>query len=268
LHREAGFEAVLFALAAAFALLGFGPPSLGGSVGFEPGPRPDGALRLVTWNVGSGLDGRMRGLARDDAAAVAAALAELDADVVALQEVGDEVDTVLRALGSGWKAARGSGGTALLARGIRASAIDSFGGGRRGVLLELEAEEARLALAVVHAHAFDARARNAAVGMAIVDLFGRAADVHVLLGDLNLDVDLDKRRDLFTGDSHLDVETYNYAADNLVDAAAGTGSTAEPDRRLDYVFVSTEAEVLAAGPWKGRRVGAMDHDPVVVDLRL
>jgi endonuclease/exonuclease/phosphatase family metal-dependent hydrolase len=87
-----------------------------------------------------------------------------------------------------------------------------------------------------------------------------------LLGDLNLD--LDKQRDLSSNRVHLDVETYNYVGGLLQDAARGRGSTAEPDRRLDYVFVSPAATVEAAGPWKERRSGTMDHDPVGADLRL
>jgi endonuclease/exonuclease/phosphatase family metal-dependent hydrolase len=82
---------------------------------------------------------------------------------------------------------------------------------------------------------------------------------------------VNKRGDLFTDEAHRDVETYNYAAQALQDAAAAVDAhapTAEPDRRVDYVFVSLERRVLAAGPWKGRRVGAMDHDPVVADIEL
>jgi endonuclease/exonuclease/phosphatase family metal-dependent hydrolase len=90
-----------------------------------------------------------------------------------------------------------------------------------------------------------------------------------LAGDFNLDLDLDKRRDLFTDDEYRDVETYNYVANRLVDAARGRGSTAEPDRRLDYIFAEREAFlVIDSGPWKGHRSGQMDHDPVVADLRL
>jgi endonuclease/exonuclease/phosphatase family metal-dependent hydrolase len=85
---------------------------------------------------------------------------------------------------------------------------------------------------------------------------------------LNLDLDLDKRRDLFTDAEHRDVESYNYVASRLFDVGMGRGSTAEPDRRLDYIFINAELGVTAAGAWKGRRVREMDHDPVVADLRF
>ena len=88
----------------------------------------------------------------------------------------------------------------------------------------------------------------------------------MLAGDLNLDLDLDKRHDLFSDDEYRDVETYNYVASRMFDTALGTGSTAEPDRRLDYVFVTPGTDVHHAAPWKGRRAEGMDHDPLVVDL--
>ena len=91
----------------------------------------------------------------------------------------------------------------------------------------------------------------------------------ILAGDLNLDIDLDKRRNLFSDDAYLDVETYNYVAQRLSDVTLNTGSTAEPDRRLDYIFADAKRfNLVHSGPWKGRRVADMDHDPVVVDLLM
>ena len=72
--------------------------------------------------------------------------------------------------------------------------------------------------------------------------------------------------DLFTDDEYLDVETYNYVSRGLEDVGRGRGATAEPDRRLDYLFVDPGLEVLGAGPVVGRRSGAMDHDPLAADL--
>lgn len=60
------------------------------------------------------------------------------------------------------------------------------------------------------------------------------------------------RQDLFTDDAHLDVETYNYIRARFQDAAFNTGSTVEPDRRLDYIFVDEAVTVLGAGSWRGR----------------
>ena len=46
-------ELLLFGLALGFALLGFGLP-FAGFEDWAPHPRPPGALRVVTWNVGQG----------------------------------------------------------------------------------------------------------------------------------------------------------------------------------------------------------------------
>ena len=91
----------------------------------------------------------------------------------------------------------------------------------------------------------------------------------ILAGDLNLDIDIDKRRYLFSDDEYLDIETYNYVAQRFSDVTLNTGSTAEPDRRLDYIFADVKRlKVDRAGPWKGKRVADMDHDPVVADLKF
>ena len=88
----------------------------------------------------------------------------------------------------------------------------------------------------------------------------------ILAGDLNLDVDVEGRTDLFTDDEYLDIQTYNYTVQRMRDAGREHGPTAEPDRRLDYVFVGGAHEVLSGGVWRGQRIGGMDHHPLIVDL--
>lgn len=272
MRGEAWLEVVLFALAAAFGVFGFGLPavSFGGGA---PGTRDAGVVRVVTWNVGGTSGGRPRGMDDQTLGAVAQTLRELDADLIALQEVSSPqqfgaLQSALEATGPGWRGFRTSSGVVVFARGFEVDFAGEIEGVRRSQLLGLIRDGERFAVAAVHADAFDAERRNIEVGRAAEVLFGATADHLILLGDFNLDVDLDKRRDLFSDDSHLDVETYNYVARVLQDAAAGRGATAEPDRRLDYVFVSGGMLVESSGPWKGRRVGPMDHDPVWADLRL
>ena len=63
--------------------------------------------------------------------------------------------------------------------------------------------------------------------------------------------------------------TYNFIAQHLADVPLSTGSTAEPDRQLDYIFAGgRRLEVVNSGPWKGKRVADMDHDPVVADFTI
>ena len=122
----------------------------------------------------------------------------------------------------------------------------------------------------IHADPYSAKRRNGLIGRAMDVLMGRYPDhLKILAGDLNLDIDIDKRRDLFTDDEYLDVETYNYIVRHLSDITLSTGSTAEPDRRLDYIFADLKRlTVVDSGPWKGKRVADMDHDPVVADLQI
>ena len=267
--RDTWLELVFFAAAAVSMVAGHGLPELA-SRGFEVTERGPGVVRVVTWNVGGAVGGKTHALPESQLDHVADVLRALDPDVVALQELASDRQawSLIRRLGEGWDAVTARGSLAILAR--TAPTLERAGPsrGERWMLARVEARGHRLAVLNVHASAFDADARNQTVGQATEALLALdGGDARVLLGDLNLDVDLDKKRDLFSNRAHLDVETYNYIGGMLTDAAHGRGSTAEPDRRLDYVFTSPESVVEAAGPWKGRRAGTMDHDPVVADVR-
>lgn len=266
-------EALLWAVTLLAFAFGYGLPSFHDPGGFTPGPKDQGVIRVVTWNVG-GTDGDGgRPLSAPLVDHVADVLAGLDPDVVVLQELADrdQADRMLRELG--WR---------------EGDAEVTFGGGRRVAVLTREGRLRQtsapghrgttlvcrrtgrgvvdLTIGAVHASAWSSEDRNAHVGEIAARLEQEPGRV-ILAGDLNLDLDLDKRGDLFSDDAYRDVETYNYVAARFTDAARGRGSTAEPDRRLDYVFVRGALTVIAAGPVKDRRVADMDHDPVVADLR-
>ncbi|MBL8842834.1 MAG: endonuclease/exonuclease/phosphatase family protein [Planctomycetes bacterium] len=230
-----------------------------------PAKRPERSLRVVTWNVGGSDGGQPHSLRADDLDAVARTLLVLDPDLVLLQEFLYPRDfDALRArfdVGAGW--VRAAGDVAIVAR--RGQFV---GGSSQGglALAEWQFEGRSFAIAGLHASAWSARARRGEIGRAAESLLAITADFHLLGGDLNLDID--RRGDLLSNDPQRDAEIYNWLAERLVDAGAGSGPTAEPDRRLDYLFVSNALERLAARPWKGRRHGTMDHDPLVVDLRI
>jgi endonuclease/exonuclease/phosphatase family metal-dependent hydrolase len=260
-------ESLLWLLAlAAFALARALDPARAGSE-FEPAARARGDLRVVTWNVGGSREGTPHALLDGDVEAVARALNELEPDLVLLQEFSYDRQwpRLRRELerGEGWVQA--AAGVAIIAlrgelhRGrVRAGSF---------ALAEWRVDGRALAVATIHAHPWSARRRNTEVGSSIEELLREPAPARLFAGDFNLDVDLDKRGDLLSDDLRQDVATYNYVAERLEDAGRDSGPTAEPDRRLDYLFLSPELRVVAIGPWKGRRRETMDHDPLVADLR-
>ena len=273
MRRGFGWEILLLGLALVLLWYGYGTSS-GEPVGFELSSPEEGVVRVVSWNVGvSVADGGVP-LSPEAETHVVSVLESLTPTMCLLQEVRDldQLERLLDALGREWRGVLGAsyGGhrVAVLAptralRTLRGSAGD---GSSLGFQVSLPGD-LRLTGVVVHADAFSSRLRNEQVGQA-AELVDDVDGPVLLAGDLNIDLDLDKRRDLFSDDEYRDVETYNYLGERLVDATLGTGSTAEPDRRLDYVFVSGGwCEVVAAGPWRRQRAPGMDHDPVVVDLR-
>jgi len=232
--------------------------------------RSEGTLRVISWNVGGagGEDGHP--LADASIPAVAETLTELGPDLVLLQEMASasQVYALVDALGDGWTFVVGREGGRRLAALSFGGELEPFWSEDRclGVVLRVGGFGPVSAVGV-HADAWSSAERNLTIGSAVDRLMRRDEEGgRVLAGDLNLDVDVDKRSDLFSDDSDRDVWTYNYVATRLEDAARGLGSTAEPDRRLDYLFVDERLAVITAGPWKGRRVNDMDHDPVVADV--
>ena len=278
-RRGEWLEGMLFVAAAALLVAGNARGVLAPKP-YEPAPRTDEVLRVVTWNVGGGLAEGGSALRNDHIDHVVETLRALDADLVLLQEVTGrhQVRELRRGLGDGWESAvdrrGGARRVAVLARTdkLHSFDVDSGGGEQRALGVTFVTAHGTEVVAIgIHANAFSAEVRNAVIGAAVDALHEAARErpdaLRILAGDLNLDLDLDKRRDLFTDDAHLDVETYNYVTRSLVDAARGRGATAEPDRRLDYVFIGPDRfEARAAGPWKEKRVGDMDHDPVVADV--
>lgn len=283
-----GFELGLFALG--FLLFAWGGGLLGswgsGRVELDPA-RGDSPLRVVTWNVGQALLEGAPALRRDQEGWVVERLRALDPDVVVLQELADDeqaerLAAALDARGD-WDARVSSVGAgrhvAVLARCQDLDRMRLRGARGRAVLARArfgreDGERLDLFVAGLHADPFDPGARNALLGSVRAQLDERAEGApRVLAGDFNIDLDPDARRDLFSDDAYLDVETYNAVLGpangrgELLDAAARAGPTAEPDRRLDFVLIEPGAfDVRQAAPWRGQRAAGMDHDPVVVDL--
>lgn len=241
-------------------------------------PRDAECVRVVTWNVGGIAGPAGAPLADGDVGAVAATLRGLDFDLACVVELAGaaQARTLAAALGGdvAVQVALGERPLALYARGgelRRRSAAGARARARRPCLVALWRDDrlaAPVAVAALHASPWSARARNDELGALLEDLEAvEVAGARLLLGDLNLEVALEGRQDVFTDDAHLDVETYGFVTRRLVDAGRAAGATAEPDRRLDYVLASSALEVVHAAVARGHRLASMDHDPLVVDLR-
>lgn len=278
-RKGAAAERLAFALAA--CVFGFALAGSGGTyVEFSPEPPAPSVLRVCTWNVGHGVDRGGGALPDEQIAHVVGVLVRLDVDGVVLQELRDREqanrlrDELVTASRKTWVLAMSTGGSrkvALIVRGSVAPGMPISRDGRTVSNVWFSTKGGAYAIAGVHAEAFSAEERNAKIGRAVEVLEEtRAKDdayAKLLLGDLNLDLDIGARGDLFTDDRHLDVETYNFACRDLVDAGVNAGPTAEPDRRLDYVLVGGEVDVVQVGPLRDVRAPGMDHHPLLVDLR-
>ncbi len=267
------FEALLALATVVAAVVGFVRPAADDG-GWVPAAREAGDVRVMTWNVGGSGGESGHALRDDDVAHVASVVRRFEPDVVLLQETGGraQVDRLRDRLGGSWQRllSRGDRPVAILVNGrlrrwgptngrrVAFGRIFPPGGpGPHGILV-----------GNLHADAYDAARRNRQVGFTVRMLeYDSTGAPAILAGDLNLDVDLGKKGELFTADDHRDVETYNYLAARFEDVGLDAGSTAEPDRRLDYVFVRGLV-ARGAGPVRGCRTGDMDHDPVVADLRI
>jgi endonuclease/exonuclease/phosphatase family metal-dependent hydrolase len=267
-RRDTTVLAGLWGAAALCAVLGYASHPRASH--YVPSARDPQGLRVLTWNLG---DQDTHALNDDHITHVAHIFHELDADIICVQEVEshEQFDELLRAMGhshEGRLTRNDNRRVGVLCRGSLNWEQIPIPGGRPALRADLALDRRRtVRLAVVHADAFSAEQRNNDIGRVVDALLDGADHVpSILAGDLNLDLDLDKRRDLFSHNAHLDIESYNYITNHFFDTGIGRGTTAEPDRRLDYIFTDARFGVVGAGPVKGKRTGNMDHDPVVADL--
>ena len=263
-------EGVLVVLATSLVIAGYGLAPMG-HPGFSLQKPPEDGIRVVTWNIGCGSE-NPRPVRDAYLAGIARTLNELKPDLVLLQEFArrEQAVKLREILGSEWSVETHGGrvfsGLAVLTYKGSLRVTRNRNLRRRKALSLVYVKPGLLPVRVVNLHGdmLSSKKRNDLMGRALNWL--KHEDQAILGGDLNLDVDLKKRGDLFTDDLYRDVETYNYLANRMNDVGLNTGSTAEPDRRLDYLFVSQGFKVINAGPWKGHRQGEMDHDPLIGDL--
>lgn len=241
----------------------------------------DVPLRVATFNVhhGVGSDGRL------DLDRIAAVIAEIDADVIGLQEVdrwwarrsgfADQAGDLAELLGlhlafgatlsrdgSDVARPRQEYGVALLSRhriaATRNTLLPRPRGGEQRTLLDAEivVGDATLRCLCTHLQHRSPRARGQQTA-AISAVIGAAETLTVLMGDLNAGPDTPEVQTLA---EHL-VDTWS----NAGEGAGFTYHARKPAARIDYVLASPGIEVEGA---QVVDTDASDHLPVSVDLRL
>jgi endonuclease/exonuclease/phosphatase family metal-dependent hydrolase len=227
------------------------------------------SLRIITWNIGKIYLSPESRAADRDLGHVAQVIAEVEPQIVALQEIRDsaQLSRLLAALGSGWSGRvpsdqydrRAALLTQLPARFIEFKT--STGRTAQGAEVQLPGGSIATVTAV-HLDAFDEVRRARQIEEVLASVERLANDEVILLGDFNFDPAAVAR-------NSADHRLYSYITRDLVDAGRHAGGTSLSAHRLDYVFYRssrvhwTRAEVL-----RERRINIMDHDPLVVEMAL
>jgi endonuclease/exonuclease/phosphatase family metal-dependent hydrolase len=248
----------------------------------QPGPRrlPDSherassSLRLMTWNIGYGdLESDTRAHSKD-LPAVAKLIIEHDPDAVALQELtGDgQLSTLLTLLKDRYRGQISSFGSsdrvdAVLVRDRNVQFQSFPAGGKFAVAADFRGnKQMRLVFVSAHADAFSATRRRAFTAD-VVDWTRRKSSMAFIAGDLNLEVSVRNKTNLFTDDAKHDSESYSYLLQYFRDLGRDAGETSLNDRRIDYILGPKEDVTLRrAQVLRGAAIGGMDHLPLIVEI--
>ena len=236
-------------------------------------------LKLMSWNIGYG-DLETETRARDeDLPAVAKIILNNDPDAVALQELTSEnqLKLLLKHLKNRYRGQVSSSGKAdrvaavlVKDRNVRFENVPA--GDRFAVAASFRLRPQLPAIVFISAHA-DAfsSARRRTFGGDVVDWArGRpAGETAFIAGDLNLEVSVRNKTNLFTDDVKNDSETYGYFSKYFRDLGRDAGETSINDRRIDYVFGPTETVTLRrAEVLRGTAIGKMDHWPLLIEVGI
>ena len=125
-------------------------------------------------------------------------------------------------------------------------------------------------IALISAHADAFRASRRRIFLADLVDWARPAkkgQLTFVAGDLNFEVNTQKRNDLFTDDAKHDSESYAYLLKYFKDLGREAGETAVNNRRIDYVFGPLQGVTVArAEVLRGTANGRMDHWPLLVEI--
>ena len=234
-------------------------------------------LKLMSWNIGYGdLETETRARA-EDLPAVAQIILANDPDAVALQELTGEgqLQLLLKHLKNRYRGQVCSFGSAdrvaaVLVRDRTVHFNDVPAGERfaAAATFRLSKELPEIVFISAHADAFSSARRRTFAGDVVDWARGRdEGQIAFIAGDLNFEVSIRNKTNLFTDDAKNDSESYGYLSKYFRDLGREAGETSINDRRIDYVFGPPETVTLRrAEVLRGTAIGRMDHWPLLVEV--
>ncbi|MEO8435787.1 MAG: endonuclease/exonuclease/phosphatase family protein [Pyrinomonadaceae bacterium] len=236
-------------------------------------------LKLMSWNIGYGALETETRARNEDLPAVARIILNNDPDAVALQELTGEsqLKLLLKHLKNRYRGQVSTSGkadrvAAVLVKDRNVHFDDIPAGDRFAVAasFRLRSQMPEIVFISAHADAFSS-ARRRTFGSDVVDWARSRAggEIAFIAGDLNLEVSVRNKTNLFTDDAKNDSETYGYFSKYFRDLARDAGETSINDRRIDYVFGPSETVTLRrAEVLHGTAIGRMDHWPLLVEVAV
>lgn len=259
-------------------------PDGGGDLSSADQVQTNRLVRLLSWNIGNGdLETETRAHT-EDLPAVAQVILDNDADAVALQELTgpNQLKLLLAFLKNRYRgyvcgAAGGDRVEAVLVkaqagrindRGVRFDDVPAGDRFAAAATFRLQKDLREIVLVSAHADAFSASRRRTFTEDVVDWARSRSGNEIVFIaGDLNFEVSIRNKNNLFTDDAKHDSESFAYLLKYFRDLGQDAGETSINDRRIDYVFgPSRGVSLRRAEVLRGAAVGRMDHWPLLVEV--
>ncbi|MGH9429751.1 MAG: endonuclease/exonuclease/phosphatase family protein [Terriglobia bacterium] len=251
------------------------------SVQKQPGsqvPLNESSFALMSWNIGY-FDYESDSRAQNkDLVAIAAAIGETGAQVIALQEIAQPeqlsaLSNLLagryhyQAFARGFRTDRYVGFLSEMPFDEEVQVATSVGRDALAITVDTPAQGV-MTLINCHADAFNSRRRRVFVNDIVDWCRDSGKQPVVLAGDFNFDLAPVESSDLFTDDKKNDSESYSLILQDFRDVGRNGGPTSAFDRRIDYVFLFPQGlEAVEFKVLYGKLVGKMDHHPLLARFR-
>lgn len=235
--------------------------------------KPDD-LVVMSWNCGLG-NPYSRPSRAEDLPAISRAIAESNADVVCLQEVGDEhCARLLELLGGSWRGLSNEQGngwsdsviTRLSADLMTITPPQLF---RSTAAMKINFRGSPIEMISVHLAPGHAAGTRKEQTRSLIEYAASAGHPVLVAGDMNLDPHSfwDRVVPFFTESVKVDLQSASMLSELGLDAGSQGPSTASLSRRIDRILVPREWVIAEYQVLFGKKIGRMDHHPIVVRIR-